>query len=192
MTVSGDNYGRFYVTDLSFDLKYMERRYVTFLYHPLTDQCIMRITDRFLMYEDVEGAIFPLGWVAVRMLALAPQIESANATTVDCLHPKLRQRALADPRIIVKEYNIFEPWPHELVDIVKVANVLNRAYFSEAEIFGALSNLKNAMKPDGRLLITDNRDIEKVSMFSKDSAGMLVLENEVNGGTEIADIVARA
>jgi len=192
LDIIGDNYDRFYVTDLSFDLKCTKLGNVTYFHHPLTEQCIMRVTDQFLMYEDVEGAVFPLGWIAARMLARAPRIGSANATTVNLLHPKLRQRAFVDPRIVVKEYNVFEPWPSELADIVKVANVLNRLYFSDAEILKALANLKMAMKSDGKLLITDNREIEKVSIFSKDSAGMLVLEKEVNGGTEIADLVERA
>lgn len=183
------NYGRYYVTDLFFNLEYAALGDVTYFYNPITHECIMRVTDGFLIYKDVQGAFFPLGFLAARILACAPRRQLTEATTVNLLHPKLRQRVLADPRIVVKEYNVLEPWPYELVDIVKVANVLNRLYFSDAEISVATENLKSAMKPHGKLVITDNRTIEKVSMFSKSSAGRLVLEKKVNGGTEVANII---
>lgn len=187
----GNNIDRYYVTDLFFHLKCTTRGNASYFYHPLTNECILRVNDLFLIYNDVQGAFFPLGLIAGRLVAHAPQIDSIDAAKVDLLHPSLRRRAASDPRIIVTEYNVLTSWPYEPVDLIKIANVLNRVYFSDAAILKALANLKTALKTHGRLVITDNRKMEMVSLFSKDQRGMLVLEKEVNGGTDISDLVYR-
>ena len=87
------------------------------------------------------------------------------------------------------EYDILSAWPNEPVDIIKVANVLNPCSFADEEIQMAITNLRNALKIGGKLMITDNRDVEQVSMFSKSKAEKLVLEKELNGGTEIEKLV---
>jgi SAM-dependent methyltransferase len=188
----GDNFGRYYVTDLSFRLRSVTADHVTYFYHPHTGQCIMCVTDWFLTYEEVEGAFFPLGVIAGRRIAKAPRIDTAHEVTVSLLHPGLKQRAGIDRRIVVREYNVFEPWPLGRVDIIKVANVLNRVYFRDEDILRALGNLRNALKPNGRLMITDNREVERVSTFSRNQIGSLVPEVEINGGTDIADLAGRA
>jgi len=187
----GDNFTRYYVTDVFFDLKCVTRNGVTYFYHPLTGECIMRVTDRFLVYKDVRNAIFPLGMIANRLITNAPHIGATDTTILNFLHPELRLRIASDARIIVTAHNIHDPWAHEMLDIVKVANVFNRLYFSDAEILNALTNLKTALKSSGKLVITDNRDIEMVSMFYMSEAGSFVLEKEINGGTSIAELVKR-
>lgn len=185
----GDNFERYYVTDISFEMVSVKQDGATYLYHPISGRCIMRVTDRFLMYEDVEKALFPFGRIVRKKIADAPPSDSLNHTTINLLHPVLSDLIASDPRIVVKKYNILEPWPHDRVDVVKVANVLNREYFSTDEIRKILENVKKALKKNGRLVITDNRDIEMASMYSVDSDGRYAVQNEINGGTAISDIV---
>ena len=185
----GGNYERYYVTDLSFEIVSVKQKGVTYLYHPVSGQCIMRVTDRFLMYEDVEKALFHFGWIVSKKIADAPPSDSLNHTTINLLHPVLRDLIVSDPRIVVKRHDILEPWPYDTVDVVKVANVLNREYFSTDEIRAILENVKKALKKNGRLIVIDNRDKEMASMYSVDSDGQYVVQNEINGGTAISDII---
>lgn len=87
------------------------------------------------------------------------------------------------------EYDILSAWPNEPVEIIKVANVLNPRSFVDGEMRMAITNLRNALKIGGKLIITDNRDVEQVSMFSKSEAQKLILEKKLNGGTEIEKLV---
>ena len=48
------------------------------------------------------------------------------------------------------------------------------------------------MKTDGRLVIIDNREIEKVSVFVRTRTGTFVLDKSLNGGTEVADLISEA
>jgi hypothetical protein len=182
-------YKKIYVTDLFFMIPYEIQDKATYFYHPLTKHCIMRASDWYIVYEDVRDALFPMGFIARWLLARAPKYDPTCTSSASMLHPDLKRRATTDQLIIIKEYSLFDIWNYDPVDIVKVANVLNTAYFSDDEIRIAVVNLKNAMKPAGKLIITDNRDLEKVSMFTKIETGKFILDKEFNGGAEIAEIV---
>jgi hypothetical protein len=182
-------YKQYYFTDLFFTIPYKTQDNATYFYHPKDKHCIIIVTDCFIVYEDIQDAIFPLGFLANRILSFAPKFDPVNISYASMLHPELKRRAEYDPKIIVMEYDIFNVWSNEMVDIIKIANVLNRLYFSDEEIKIAIANLKNIIKVGGKLIITDNRDVEKVSMFFKTQEGKLIIEKELNGGTDISFIV---
>lgn len=183
-------FGRYYATDICLDVDCIGWPAATYFYDPLTEQCIMRVTDRFVTYGDIEGAPFPLAAVAARLIAHAPPHDPAIAQSVSLVRPELLRLSRRDPRVVVLRYDVMAPWPHESVDVVKVANVLNRVYFPDQQIAAAVTNLNNALNPGGRLVITDNRASERVSTFRKIKSG-LELETTVNGGAGIADLVAK-
>jgi hypothetical protein len=185
-------FGCFYVTDIYFELGYVIDGKTTYFYHPVDNNCIMRVTDRLLAYEDTAGAIFPLSGMAKRAFSSAPKIDRADIDHVSLVQPELLELSRSDSRIVIEEYDVFDSWPHEPVDVVKVANVLNKVYFSDSEILSALSTIKGAMKAGGVLVITDNRETEKVSVFAKGSDGAFVLSDQVNGGSEIQGLVESA
>ncbi len=185
----GDGYGRYYVTDLSFHLKCAIRDGVTYFYLPPAGTCIMCATNWFVAYVDVERALFPLGPLVRRLLSRAPMVNARNVVDVSMLHPNLARRAKADPRIVLEEYSVLDPWPHEAVDIVRVANVLNRAYFADDVIIRALRNVTLALKPGGRLILVDNRQLESVSVFVKAGSG-LAFDKSYNGGSDVADLAS--
>jgi hypothetical protein len=187
-----NTYSRYYVTDLYFTVPYQIQDKATYFYHPKTKHCIMRATDHSVVYEDIQGAFFPQELLTRRLLMRAPNFNPTKSSAASMLHPELKRRVESDSRIVVKEYDMFNAWPGETVDIVKVANVLNRAYFSDKEIKTAISNLKNAIKHSGKLLVTDNRKLEQVSLFSKTEMGNLVLEKELNSGTDISATIKEA
>jgi len=93
----------------------------------------------------------------------------------------------SDPRVRPREHSVFAPWPEEQPQIIKVANVLNRAYFSDARIRLAIRLLRDALSDGGKLFLTDNRRIEKVSVLQKRGDRLLLFARH-NGGSEMTDL----
>lgn len=183
----GGNFERFYVTDASLEIDVMEKGGATYFYHPRAGQCIMRVGDGSIVYADTQGSIFPLNLIARSLLSEAPAYDAGSARSMSLVQPELRKLAESDQRVAICEYDVFQPWTREELDIVKVANLLNRVYFSDGQIVEAIKNLSRAMKPDGKLLVVDNRKTERVSLFSKQTSG-LKLEREIHGGANVAHL----
>lgn len=189
----GDSYGRYFVTDLCLEIGFQATGKVFYLYAPVDDEkCIMRVTDRLLVYKDTERAVFPLGKVAARLLACAPKVDRSALQCASLVHPELRHEASRDGRIVLAEYDIRSAWARGPVDIVRIANVLNRTYFDEADISRALLNVNQAVRLNGCIVLVDNREREKVSILRKKSSGLWSLEKEINGGSEVAGLALRA
>lgn len=186
-----ETFNYYYLTDRFVTIPFQCNNHITYFYHPIQNHCIMRISNWCIVYEDVEKAIAPFGTLAQLLLLRSPPYNESTCQRASMIHPKLQQRIKSDSRIILMEYDIFNPWPSTLVDVIKAANVLNRVYFTDNAIQKAIVNLKNALKTGGRLIITDNRKSEQVSVFRKTIEGNFILEKEINGGTEINEIVAR-
>src|SRR6478609_218327 len=47
------------------------------------------------------------------------------------INPELREMMETDSRIHVREHDVFTPWPKPAPDVVKVANLLRRVYFTD-------------------------------------------------------------
>jgi chemotaxis methyl-accepting protein methylase len=135
----------------------------------------------------LEGAAFPFNRLARRVLATAPEYDETSVRYVSLANPEIRALAERDSRIIIQDYSVFDSWKGTAPDIIKIANVLNRDYFSEEMLKSALTNLKGCLKPGGILFVTDNRKREQVSAFVK-SNDRLVLTEQVNGGCSVTDI----
>ncbi len=78
-------------------------------------------------------------------------------------------------------------------DAVRAANVLNLAYFTEAELAGMIRNISSYLKEDGLLAVcrTDEETgAHNGTIFRKDSqTGVLRSIDQLGKGSEIADIV---
>ena len=188
----GGRFSRYYATDRFLDLPYRATPDAGWFYHPQSGEPILRATDWTITYRDTAGAVFPLGPLARRSLARAPDQRGPGTIRVSTIHPELRALAGRDPRITLEAYSIFDPWPHAPVNMVKVANVLNAKYFTAPEMRSILATLGQAILPGGNLVITDNRESEGVSLFTKTADGDLRLTREFNQGTFAARILTGA
>jgi SAM-dependent methyltransferase len=184
----GDRIGKCWITDLFFHLYVMRKGGATYFFHPLTLHCIMRVTDRLLVYEDTTNAVPPFGWLARILISQAPVFDLEVARRVSMIHPLLRKR-VEEEGVVICEHDVFDDWMDEKMDVVKVANVLNRQYFNDSMIKIALEKLKHVLKPGGHLIIVDNRKLEKASLFGLNEGGTFELRGEVNGGCEIKNLV---
>jgi len=176
----------YHATDIAFTTQVVERHGKAYFYDS-RGQCGVVAAPSYVVYDSLDGALFPFSWLARRALSKAPKYDAVATRPLSLANPELRAKAEGDPRIVIQDYSVFDPWTGTPPDLIKIANVLNRDYFSDAMLEDALSNLKSCLKPDGLLVVTDNRDIERVSTFIK-TEGHLALQDQVNGGCSVTTI----
>jgi hypothetical protein len=77
--------------------------------------------------------------------------------------------------------------------VVRAANVLNRAYFSEAQLLRIIDNLKDRMKENGLLVVcrTDDNGVNHATICQR-IAGEFSLLHRLGNGSEIEDLLITA
>lgn len=176
------NFERYFVTDLNLSTRCGSdhRGVLYFLDHD--EVCVLRASKRFLVYSELSGACFPLPLMAKSLLAGARRV--SNWREVFLIQPELASLAARDSRISIMRYDVFAPWTGERPDLIKVANLLNPKYFTDQQMREALRVQCSHLAPNGRLLlVSEDDDIEKFSVFRKSSTGM-VLEHSHGGGAK--------
>lgn len=115
------------------------------------------------------------------------------------LNPTLQAMMRADPRITARVHDVFTPWPAPAPDVFKVANLLRRVYFSDAEISQALDALYAGLDEGGHLLVVDDGQRYTVEVAKGTGAraglyrregGRFVVVGETTAAPEISDLVA--
>lgn len=78
----------------------------------------------------------------------------------------------------------------EKYDFIRCSNVLNRGYFKEDEISGAIRNLTRCLKPKGLLLVSREASsgIHMASLWRRDDRIMTHIA-DLNGGSEIKSLL---
>ncbi len=178
------DFEKIYVTDLNTEVYYKTNDSVTYFYNSSYD-CILIATNYLIIYSDYKDAVFPLNIIANHYFSKAFTADK-TFKKIDLFNPSLK-RAKRDGVALAK-YNLFNEWRHEKVDLIIAANVLNRNYFSKDQITKAIKIMVATLKETGRVVIIDNRKIEKSTVFSF-VKGQISVEVEINGGTEIRDFV---
>ena len=171
---------KYYVTDLNIEVYYEVSGPVTWFYAE-NGTPLLRVSDRWVVYPDIGGAIFPFNLLSQALFRQAPKF-SSDIAKILLINPSLLERK--DSRVEIQKHNLFDPWPAEKADLILAANILNQGYFTNSEIGLALKKLLTALKDSGRLAIVDNRPGEKASLFRFQN-GQMQLEKQINGGTDI-------
>ncbi len=185
----GSNFAYYYVTDLNLSVRcgYDSKGVVYFV--DQNGSCILPASERLLVDSNIGRGKLPLRLIARTLLAKCRN--AGGWRNLVLIQPALRRRAKCDPRIIIQRYDIFAPWTGPPPDLVKVANLLNNDYFSDSQIKKALQVQCSILAPNGRLLlISEDQDIEKFSVFRKTPAGM-ELELTHAGGAKASPHVAQ-
>jgi hypothetical protein len=183
------NFTYYYVTDLNLSVRCgHDPKGVVYFADP-DGTCILRASERFLIYSNTSRAIFPFRLIAKALLAKSRY--AGGWRDLVLVQPDLLTRAKYDRRITVQRYDMFVPWTGLLPDLIKVANLLNNQYFSDTQIKRALQVQCSNLAPNGRLLlISEDQDVEKFSVFRKTPTGMQ-LEWTHAGGAKAAPHVAQ-
>ncbi len=107
-------------------------------------------------------------------------------------HPSILKK-IADNKINVIEYDIFQTERNKKYDFVRSMNILNKGYFSKSKLLTAVTNIKDSLKENGILLVgrTNSKGINNASFFKK-ITNKLILMEDVNNGSEIKDLILNA
>jgi hypothetical protein len=175
---------KYFVTDLNIEVFYEVTGGVTWFYDE-KGTCILMVTDKWVVYPEIGGAIFPFDRISRSLFAHAPKWKS-DAARIMLINPVLQARK--EINILIEKHNILETWPHEKADLIVAANILNQSYFTTSEIKQALKNMLAALDGSGWIAIIDNRPNEKATIF-RFIDGNIRVEKRVNGGTDIETLV---
>lgn len=140
-------------------------------------------TDRVLGVALLRKALFwAVGDTVRRTLAEAPE-QCAKVRLVSA-------RFSAEPGLDLVEDDVLVRRPafEGRFDLVRAANILNRSYFSEDELRGAIANLLAYLRrPDGLLLLvrTHKDGVQHGTLFALRRNGVLRALRRVGGGSEI-------
>ena len=144
----------------------------------------MRVSNKWVIYNDINGAIFFLKNIVTVLFKGRPKFIDAYKITL--INPRLH--AIINENIIIKKYNMFTPWLEEKVDLIIAANILNQIYFTNAEIILAFEILTSFLNENGRIAIVENRKNEQCSIFHFQNGSMRI-EKRIALGTEIESLI---
>lgn len=139
------------IADLFLTVEAQRYRGRVFFYDP-SGTCIL-VAGRLL-----------LSWPAMSTLVrflYGPLIGSASSNTtsrvkVVLLNPEVRALMESDPRVTSRVHDVFGAWRGARPDVIKVANLLRRLYFTDGDIGRALTAIHGSLADNGHLLIVDN------------------------------------
>lgn len=92
--------------------------------------------------------------------------------------------------VVLRDDNIFQPNPPDLIgcaDVIRAANLIQHAYFSETEIRRAARNLRERCRGEGSLIIVcrNLRGRLEGSILRMVNTGEFVVEARLGGGSEV-------
>ena len=136
-------------------------------------------------------ALSPIVKILCRPVTSAAR-RSPRAREVLLLNPAVRDLLANDERVTSGVHDIFTRWTGPRPDVIKVANVLRRLYFSDERIAQALGVLLDNLVEGGHLLIIDNPRIagidERGGLYRRQE-GKFVLVARTEHQPEISDLI---
>ena len=162
----------YFVTDLNISVRCGEDSRDVVYFVDCQGKCILRASRRWLVYNAGERHLL---FNVISRKLLTQCARAGNWREVLLAQPELLGLTQSDPRVTIMTYDMFSPWRGESPDLIKIANVLNPSYFSDARLTDAIRIQCANLASDGRLLIVDNLDnLETFSVFRKTPVGMRV------------------
>ncbi|MBI9080010.1 MAG: hypothetical protein JEY79_09765 [Pseudodesulfovibrio sp.] len=110
---------------------------------------------------------------------LSPRTVSnvSEYVVIEVVNPILREKYGIKA---ITRFNMFEDVLDEPVDIIKCANILNKAYFSDEEIHAAVKNICRSLNDGGSIVVTQNNeqyvDGEAGFILRKEGDGVILKE----------------
>ena len=151
-------FGEYVIADLFLVAQSLEAFGHLFVYDP-DDTCVLVAGRRFVAWPALAR------WVRVlyRPLLASADRRRGDRRELLLLNPAVRALLAEDPRVSYRVHDVFTPWPGALPDVIKVANLLRRLYFADADIVRALGALHSSLPEGGHLLMVDNPRIAGIS-----------------------------
>jgi len=151
--------------------------------------------DQWILVVGPKCLAWPsLSWAVSKLYARTQRAARASRTRqqVLLLNPTARSLIESDDRVSYRVHDVFKQWEGERPDVVKVANLLRRLYFSDSKISEALLAILGSLEDGGYLLIVDNPRIsgiaERAGLYRRDN-GRFVAVKLTPDTPEIDDLV---
>ena len=151
------------------------------------------LTRAYVFSLLVDGKLHPKYFVskyAYKLIKLIPFKGNASGEIV--LYDQRLRSLLEQGLVSETDYDVFRGGPPEMqFDFVRCMNLLNRSYFSDAEISRAIDNLKASLKESGVLLIgrTNAEGKNNASFFRRNQDCLNWIE-DFNEGSEIKELTS--
>lgn len=174
---------KYYVTDLNIEVNYKQYNDKIYFFDD-GKKCILIASRYFIIYSEYSDSIFPFNKIAGHLFCKLSNSKQV-LKKAKLINPLLKQ---IDGNIEIKKYDIFSPWSGDRPDLIVVANILNRSYFSDQKITLAVKNLFSILNDEGRIVVVDSRKEENSTVFAL-RKNDIYIEYEVNKGTDIKNII---
>jgi hypothetical protein len=158
-----------------------------------------------IVYDPQGHAILVVGtrlvaWPSLSRLVralYAPVLRRARdrpSHPLELLNPRARILVAEDSRVSAAVHDVFTVWPGSPPDVIKVANLLRRLYFSDEKIAEALGAVARSLPEGGHLLVADNHRIKglppRAGLYRKER-GRFVPVATTEYPPEIDDLVVK-
>ena len=176
------------IADLYLEVSHVDVGHRTVFFDP-KEQPVLIVGPRLLAWPEMSPVV---GRLYRRTIRRATK-DRDQRTTIPLLNPTVRQVMRDDPRMRARTHDVFTVWPVP-VDVIKVANLLRRLYFSDDRLLEGLRSIHASLVEGGHFLLVDNPRIagidERGGLYRKEGGGFVTVA-ETPHQPEIADLVAR-
>lgn len=105
------------------------------------------------------------------------------------VHPEARRMARDDHRFVVTKRSVFDVTPHAC-DVLRTVNILNRGYFSDAQLGEGIRAVWASLRPEGIWVVgrtTEGDFRNNASIFKRTDSGWSLVER-FGEGSEIEEL----
>jgi tRNA1(Val) A37 N6-methylase TrmN6 len=156
---------------------------------------LLTLPDGHILQVDVGSLSFP-NTPPSRLTQLVYRV-------VTCLQPVLRRGTNKKVKLISQVARnssvrfsagdvfgeLCEQHPNQRYDVIRVANLLNPAYFTTEKILQAASNLKRHLRQQGLLLVARSAEQGNLCTLFRKQENRFVFVSQLHGGVEIAPLL---
>lgn len=150
---------------------------------------ILVVGRRLLAWPSISTVV---RWITGPVVRAAAR-QGDESHEVLLLNPAARELISTDPRVSYRTHDVFVPWAAPgAVNVIKVANLLRRLYFTDGQIEVALASLHASLPEGGHLLVVDNPRVPgggaRGGLYRRAGAGFVAVATEPED-PEIHDLV---
>jgi hypothetical protein len=180
-------FGSYIIADLFLNIQAQRVKGKILFFDP-SNICILVVSRRLLAWPSMSRLVHLL----YRRSIKAAGRGGADRVDVLLLNPEVRRLMADDARISYQVHDVFTTWEGPTPDVIKVANLLRRLYFSDDQISRALAAIKCSLPEGGHLLIVDNareKGIDTRAGLYQRQGDRFVLVESTPHDPEIGDLV---
>ncbi len=143
-------------------------------------------------WADLAGKLWPLppSWLDPHGDAVLER-GSLFLRKLPLVHPQAMALARVDPRFSIRRQSIFESAPAPC-HVIRSMNILNRAYFSTAQLAAAMQAILESLRPGGIWIlgrtIDDKEAHHNVSILRKSSKDGVEVIKRIGAGADVESI----